>query len=103
MTTDADIAVPIRIVRRVCASAAPAFAASAMPKPLQYPWKKTDPMQRITLAPAIEISRVIRGGWQLAGGHGAVDPAAAVEDMVAFADAGITTFDCATSIPASRS
>jgi aryl-alcohol dehydrogenase-like predicted oxidoreductase len=52
-------------------------------------------MQRITLAPGYEISRVIRGGWQLAGGHGAVDPTAAVDDMVAFADAGITTFDCA--------
>ena len=45
--------------------------------------------------PDYEISRVIRGGWQLAGGHGAVDAAAAVEDMVAFAEAGITTFDCA--------
>ncbi|WP_137154314.1 aldo/keto reductase [Rhizobium sp. FKL33] len=52
-------------------------------------------MQRITLAPGYEISRVIRGGWQLAGGHGAVDPDAAIDDMVAFADAGITTFDCA--------
>lgn len=52
-------------------------------------------MQRITLAPGYEISRVIRGGWQLAGGHGAVDPAGAIDDMVAFADAGITTFDCA--------
>ncbi len=31
----------------------------------------------------------------LAGGHGAVDPDAAIDDMVAFADAGITTFDCA--------
>lgn len=50
---------------------------------------------RITLRPGHEISRVIRGGWQLAGGHGPVDRAAAVEDMVAFADAGITTFDCA--------
>ena len=41
------------------------------------------------------ISRVIRGGWQLAGGHGAVDRDTAIDDMVAFADAGITTFDCA--------
>ncbi len=41
------------------------------------------------------VSRVIRGGWQLAGGHGAIDRATAVEDMIAFADAGITTFDCA--------
>jgi aryl-alcohol dehydrogenase-like predicted oxidoreductase len=52
-------------------------------------------MQRITIAPGYEISRVIRGGWQLAGGHGAVDADVAVDDMVAFADAGITTFDCA--------
>jgi aryl-alcohol dehydrogenase-like predicted oxidoreductase len=52
-------------------------------------------MQRIALAPDHEISRVIRGGWQMAGGHGAIDREAAVEDMIAFADAGITTFDCA--------
>jgi aryl-alcohol dehydrogenase-like predicted oxidoreductase len=52
-------------------------------------------MQRITIAPDYEISRVIRGGWQMAGGHGAIDADRAIEDMVAFADAGITTFDCA--------
>lgn len=52
-------------------------------------------MERFSLAPGYEISRVVRGGWQLAGGHGAVDRAAAVEDLVATADAGITTFDCA--------
>lgn len=52
-------------------------------------------MQRRTIAENYEISRVIRGGWQMAGGHGAVDRATAVEDLVAFADAGITTFDCA--------
>ncbi|KAA2313681.1 aldo/keto reductase [Pseudooceanicola sediminis] len=50
---------------------------------------------RFSLAPGYEISRVLRGNWQLAGGHGAVDRAEAVEDMIAFADAGITTFDCA--------
>lgn len=52
-------------------------------------------MQRITIAPGYDISRVIRGGWQLAGGHGAVDGDQAIADMIAFADAGITTFDCA--------
>ena len=53
-------------------------------------------MQRIELAPGYDISRVIRGGWQMAGGHGAVDAATSrSRDMVAFADAGITTFDCA--------
>jgi aryl-alcohol dehydrogenase-like predicted oxidoreductase len=50
---------------------------------------------RITLRPGHEISRVIRGGWQLAGGHGAIDRAEALADMMAFAEAGITTFDCA--------
>ncbi len=52
-------------------------------------------VSRITLRPGHEISRVIRGGWQLAGGHGPVDRAEAVADMMAFAQAGITTFDCA--------
>jgi aryl-alcohol dehydrogenase-like predicted oxidoreductase len=50
---------------------------------------------RITLRPGHDISRVIRGGWQLAGGHGSIDRAEAIEDMIAFANAGITTFDCA--------
>ena len=52
-------------------------------------------VERTALRPGYEISRVIRGGWQLAGGHGAVDRAAAVEDLSAFCDAGIVTFDCA--------
>lgn len=47
------------------------------------------------LSPGYEISRVIRGGWQLAGGHGAVDVDRVVADLIAAADAGITTFDCA--------
>jgi aryl-alcohol dehydrogenase-like predicted oxidoreductase len=52
-------------------------------------------VQRFRLSPGYEISRVIRGGWQLSGSHSAAvsnDPAG---DMIAFADAGITTFDCA--------
>ncbi len=53
------------------------------------------PVSRATLAPGYDTSRVIKGGWQLAGGHGAVNDAAAIDDMLAFADAGITTFDCA--------
>ncbi len=52
-------------------------------------------VSRITLRPGHEISQVIRGGWQLAGGHGPIDSAAVVEDLIAFAQAGITTFDCA--------
>ncbi|RVT84285.1 aldo/keto reductase [Rhodobacteraceae bacterium CCMM004] len=47
------------------------------------------------LAEGLSVSRVIKGGWQLAGDHGPVDRAAAIADMTAFVDAGITTFDCA--------
>ena len=47
------------------------------------------------LAPGYRVSRVLKGGWQLAGGHGPIDRAAAIADMFAFAEAGITTFDCA--------
>jgi aryl-alcohol dehydrogenase-like predicted oxidoreductase len=50
---------------------------------------------RVQLAPGYTISCVIKGGWQLAGGHGAVDPAEALADMDRFVDAGVTTFDCA--------
>lgn len=51
--------------------------------------------QTFELSPGYSISRVIRGGWQLAGGHGAVDGAQAVADLVAAYDAGIITYDCA--------
>jgi aryl-alcohol dehydrogenase-like predicted oxidoreductase len=47
------------------------------------------------LAPGYAISRLIRGGWQLAGGHGEIVPDRAIADMRAFLDAGVTTFDCA--------
>lgn len=52
-------------------------------------------MQTAELAPGHRISRVIKGGWQLAGGHGVVDRTASLADMAAFYQAGITTFDCA--------
>jgi len=50
---------------------------------------------RIRLTPHYEISRVIKGGWQLAGGHAPIDPNTVDRDMAAFVEAGITTFDCA--------
>ena len=52
-------------------------------------------LPQVTLAPDYTIPRLIKGGWQLAGGHGAVDADSAIADMMAFADAGITAFDCA--------
>ncbi|HTO88171.1 MAG TPA: aldo/keto reductase [Thermoanaerobaculia bacterium] len=50
---------------------------------------------RLELAPGYTISRVLKGGWQLAGGHGPVEAAAALDDMDRFVEAGVTTFDCA--------
>jgi aryl-alcohol dehydrogenase-like predicted oxidoreductase len=52
-------------------------------------------VETFELAPGYRVSRVIRGGWQLAGGHGPVDRAAAVDDLIAAFDAGVFTFDCA--------
>lgn len=53
------------------------------------------PVESFALRPGYEISRVIRGGWQLAGGHGSFDRKEAVADLAAFCEAGIFTFDCA--------
>lgn len=52
---------------------------------------------RVELAPGYGISRLIKGGWQLAAGHSTapVDGEAALADVFRYADGGITTFDCA--------
>jgi aryl-alcohol dehydrogenase-like predicted oxidoreductase len=52
-------------------------------------------MERFRLAHDYEISQVIRGGWQMAAGHSAVGSTDPVADMIAYADSGVTTFDCA--------
>jgi aryl-alcohol dehydrogenase-like predicted oxidoreductase len=52
-------------------------------------------MQRIEIRPGYSISKVIKGGWHLAGGHGKIEEKKALEDMREFVKAGITTFDCA--------
>lgn len=52
-------------------------------------------LARVEIAPGYSISRVIKGGWQLAGGHGEIDRAQALADMRLFVEAGLTTFDCA--------
>ena len=52
-------------------------------------------IERIELVPGYGISRLLKGGWHLAGGHGGVDPRQAIADMRAFVEAGITSFDCA--------
>ena len=49
----------------------------------------------VRFADGTAVPRIIKGGWQLAGGHGPVDDAQAIADMFAFAESGITAFDCA--------
>jgi aryl-alcohol dehydrogenase-like predicted oxidoreductase len=52
-------------------------------------------MEIFELRPGYRISRLIRGGWQLAGGHGPIDQKTAIADLISTYQAGIWTFDCA--------
>ena len=52
-------------------------------------------IENFEIKPGYTISRLIKGGWHLAGGHGDIDRKQAVEDMAAFVEAGYITFDCA--------
>lgn len=45
------------------------------------------------LAPGYRIPRIVRGGWQLAGDHGAVDRERAIDEIGAFVEAGLDTVD----------
>jgi aryl-alcohol dehydrogenase-like predicted oxidoreductase len=45
------------------------------------------------LASGYRVPRIVRGGWQLAGGHGDVDRSRAVNEIAAFVDAGLNTVD----------
>ncbi|GLC40730.1 hypothetical protein PLESTM_001106100 [Pleodorina starrii] len=77
-------------------SAAVAAAAVGAAAPLAL-----GAVERIDLAPGLNISRVVKGCWQLSGGHRGdresdrTSGQAAVEDFAKFAAAGITTFDAA--------
>jgi aryl-alcohol dehydrogenase-like predicted oxidoreductase len=50
---------------------------------------------RVVLDGGYSISRIIKGGWHLAGDHGSIEPEQARQDMAKFVETGITTFDCA--------
>ncbi len=47
------------------------------------------------LAPNLTICRIVNGMWQVAGGHGAINPELAVKDMIRYHDAGFTSWDLA--------
>ena len=52
-------------------------------------------VETIELRPGYNISRIIRGAWQLSGGHGSLDEDTVISDMKTFLESGISTIDCA--------
>ncbi len=53
------------------------------------------PIEHYPLAPGLTVCRTLTGMWQVSGAHGAIDPAAALQAMLAYHDAGLTTWDLA--------
>jgi aryl-alcohol dehydrogenase-like predicted oxidoreductase len=53
------------------------------------------PSSRFQFTADLTICRILNGMWQVSGGHGAIDPARAVDEMFAYHDAGFTTWDLA--------
>ena len=68
-----------------------------MPPPRPFPFRPLAPpmIDEAEIRPGYAVSRVIRGNWQLAGGHGAISEEQALDTLEAAFDAGLTTFDCA--------
>ena len=52
-------------------------------------------VETFNLTPDFSISRIIKGGWQLSQGHSQEAKNDPIEGMFAFAEKGVTTFDCA--------
>jgi aryl-alcohol dehydrogenase-like predicted oxidoreductase len=50
---------------------------------------------RTRLAPDLPTCRILNGMWQVSGAHGPIDRKAAIETMLAYHDAGFTTWDLA--------
>lgn len=45
--------------------------------------------------PDLRICRLLNGLWQVSGAHGSINPQAALDDMLAYHEAGFTTWDLA--------
>ncbi|MFW5815008.1 MAG: aldo/keto reductase, partial [Spirochaetota bacterium] len=48
-----------------------------------------------TIGDHLEIPRIVTGLWQVAGGHGEIDPGKAVDHMASLHAEGLTAFDMA--------
>ena len=53
------------------------------------------PESRLRFVDGLPICRILNGMWQVSGAHGRIDPAAALDAMLAYHDAGFTTWDLA--------
>jgi aryl-alcohol dehydrogenase-like predicted oxidoreductase len=52
-------------------------------------------MEHYELSPTLKICRILNGMWQVAGGHGPIDPNVAVQEMIKYHNARFTTWDLA--------
>ena len=53
------------------------------------------PESRLRFVENLPICRILNGMWQVSGAHGRIDPSAAIDAMLAYHDAGFTTWDLA--------
>ncbi len=53
------------------------------------------PESTYQFTPDLRICRLLNGLWQVSGGHGRIDPATAIDEMMGYHDAGFTTWDLA--------
>jgi len=51
--------------------------------------------QTVQLTPDLRICRVLNGMWQVAGGHGQINPESAISEMLYYHQVGFTTWDMA--------
>jgi len=51
--------------------------------------------QTYQLTSDLKICRILNGMWQVAGGHGKINPESAISDMISYHDSGFTTWDMA--------
>ncbi|HLP87172.1 MAG TPA: aldo/keto reductase [Nostocaceae cyanobacterium] len=49
----------------------------------------------LQFTPDLKICRILNGMWQVSGGHGRINPQAAIQSMFQYVDAGFTTWDLA--------
>ncbi len=52
-------------------------------------------METHQLSPGLNVCKILNGMWQVAGGHGYIEPKRAVSEMVKYHEAGFTSWDLA--------